>query len=62
MKAYHDYNRGQLKLVGKAWEIRQYIKQMQIREPNVTLLQFLQVRSDAIHRPSAPRPALTIVK
>lgn len=66
MKAY--YSVSEMRLVGKAWEIKAFLKQ--IRQPNTTLEQYLHPSTRASRRPansirlqSAVNPRhLTVVK
>lgn len=58
MKAYYQPN--QFRLVGKAWEVRHYLKQF--AQSATSLQDFLQARTNAPAVSAAHRPRLTIVK
>jgi hypothetical protein len=58
MKAYVESK--QLRLVGKAWEIKHYLKKLSRSE--ITLQEYLQTLNGVRDRQEHGRPKLTIVK
>jgi hypothetical protein len=58
MKAYMEPN--QMRLVGKAWEIKYYLKK--VASPSVSLQDFLQSHCAHSRSSDTRRPKLTILK